>query len=112
MSVPDTFPARRWPARLLIAALMAPTLAACWLAAKATYDVATDRFLGFTNPWVAGALLAVAVLALGAVVWLLVVAWNGTPPQRTRRIVASALACMVLWAAAVILALSVLDYSY
>jgi predicted neutral ceramidase superfamily lipid hydrolase len=101
----------RWPARMLLVALMVPSLAACWLAAKSTYDVATDRFLSFSNPYTSAALLAVVVVALATVAWLAIVTWNSQPPRR-RLIVAYALACTVLWTAAVVLALSVVDNSY
>lgn len=112
MTVPDTVRTRRWPSRILLVALMVPNLAACWLAAKVACDVATDRYLGFSNLYAAGALLAVVILALATIGWLAIVTWNSAPPQRARRLVAFSVAGVVLWAAAVILALSVADHSY
>ncbi len=99
-------------ARMLLAVLMVPNLAACWLAAKATFDVVTDRFVAFSNLSASGALLAVVVAAVGAVAWLSIATWNGQAPRRVRLVVAYLGACAALWVASVGLALSTVDNSY
>ena len=102
----------RWLARALLVVLTVPNLAAGWLAAKCTFNVVTDRFISFSNPYTAGALLTAVAATVVAVVWLSILAWNGQSPRRLRLIVAYGLACAALWAAAVCLALSTVDNSY
>jgi hypothetical protein len=112
MNMSEARSTRRWPARTLLVALMLVNLAACWLAAKGTFEVATDRYIGFSNPYTAGALLAATTAAVAAAAWLAILAWNSRPPRRLRLSVAYVFACAALWAAAVCLALSTVDNSY
>ena len=69
------------PVRTLITVLAVADLAACAMIGRAVQRVVTEPSIAWENPWVAGALLAVAALALAAAVWL-AIRGPGVPGRR------------------------------
>jgi chromate transport protein ChrA len=100
------------PVRTLITVLAVADLAACAMIGRAVQRVVTEPSIAWENPWVAGALLAVAALALAAAVWLAIRAWGSGSPRRWWLLAAYSTASITLCAAAVWLVLLLEDLSY
>ena len=112
MRTTEERPTGNAPARTLIAVLAVADLAALAMIGRAIQRVITERPMAWENPWVAGALLAVAAFALLAAVWLAIRAWGSGSPLRWRLLAACSAASIALWVAAVWLLLLLEDLSY
>lgn len=112
MSTTETGRTGNLATRTLIAVLAVADLAALAMIGRAIQRVVTEQPIAWENPWVAGALLAVAAFALLAAVWLAIGAWGSGSPHRWRLLVAYSAASLALWVAAVWLVLLLEDLSY
>lgn len=112
MRTTEERPTGNAPARTLIAVLAVADLAALAMIGRAIQRVITEDSIAWENPWVAGALLAVAAFALLADAWLGSRAWSAVAPLRRRSLWGFCAASLVLWVAALWLVLLLEDLSY
>ncbi len=112
MSTTEERPTGSLVARTLIIVLAAADLAALAMIGRAIQRVITEDAIAWENPWIAGALLALAAFALAAAVWLGGRAWSAIAPLRRRLLSGYCAASIALWVAAVWLVLLLEDLSY
>lgn len=112
MSTTEAGRAGNLVARTLITVLAVADLAALAMIGRAIQRAITEDSIAWENPWVAGALLALAAFALAAAVWLAIRAWSASAPLRRRLLSGYCAASLVLWVAAVWLLLLLEDLSY
>lgn len=99
-------------ARTLIIVLAVADLAALAMIGRAIQRVITEQPIAWSSDWIAGALLAVAAVALAAAAWLATRTWSAATPRRWWLLLAFTAASVALWVAAVWLVLLLEDLSY